>query len=345
MAFISPERFNLLGSGKVKLNDILFCLRGSLGKCALNTEITEGAIASSLVILRPNVDVILPEFLLYFLKSKFMAKLISDTAGGAAQPNLSAKVVSNYHFKLPPIAEQQRIVAKLDAAFAEIDELVKNTEARLESAKAIFENSVKRYFSIESAQCEIKKLSEIATYFNGLTYSPKDVGETGTLVLRSSNIQNGRMDFSDIVRVNKSIKEKLFVQPNDILICSRNGSKALIGKCSLVGEQDEPMTFGTFMMIVRGENNNYLQWFFKSKLFKEQIAQGENTAINQITRYMLDDVMLPFPNTNIQAAIAKNLEAIDAEVRRLQVIYQNKIKELHSLKSAILAKELQSEAA
>ena len=98
------------------------------------------------------------------------------------------------------------------------------------------------------------------------------------------------------------------------------------------------------MMIVRGECNNYLQWFFKSKLFKEQIAQGENTAINQITRYMLDDVVLPVPDATTQVAISNNLEAIDTEVRRLQFIYQNKINELHALKSAILAQELQSEA-
>ena len=331
-----------------KVGDLLMCTasgsKSHLGKVALVTEDLGMAFGGFMAALRCNASCS-PNFLFYVLTSNLFMKKLSSISEGANINNLKFSQIEDFEFQLPPLAEQQRIVAKLDAAFAEIDDIAKNTETRLASAKAIFENSVKQYFSKENAHCEVKKLSEITNYFNGLTYSPKDVGETGTVVLRSSNIQNGRMDFSDIVRVNKTIKEKLFVQPTDILICSRNGSKSLIGKCSLVGEQDEPMTFGTFMMIVRGECNNYLQWFFKSKLFKEQIAQGENTAINQITRYMLDDVVLPVPDATTQVAISNNLEAIDTEVRRLQFIYQNKINELHALKSAILAQQLQSEAA
>ena len=57
---------------------------------------------------------------------------------------------------------------------------------------------------------------------------------TGTLVLRSSNIQNGALAFEDNVYVNCDIKEKLLVQENDILMCSRNGSAALVGKTALI---------------------------------------------------------------------------------------------------------------
>ena len=63
------------------------------------------------------------------------------------------------------------------------------------------------------------KLSDIATYFNGLTYKPENVTEDGTIVLRSSNIQNGQLDFLDTVRVNCAIKERIMVQENDILMC------------------------------------------------------------------------------------------------------------------------------
>ena len=120
MAYITNERFELLGAGKIEIDDILFCLRGSLGKCAINNSFDKGAIASSLVIIRPDKSELIPEFLLYLLKSQLTAKLIQETAGGTAQPNLSAKVVSNYELFIPPLAEQQRIVAKLDAAFANL---------------------------------------------------------------------------------------------------------------------------------------------------------------------------------------------------------------------------------
>ena len=98
---------------------------------------------------------------------------------------------------------------------------------------------------------EVKKLRDVADYFIGLTYSPKDVSNEGTIVLRSSNIQNSELDFSDIVRVNKSFKQGLKVKEGDILMCSRNGSKRLVGKTATITGLKEEMTFGTFMMIIR----------------------------------------------------------------------------------------------
>ena len=99
----------------------------------------------------------------------------------------------------------------------------------------------------------IKGLCEIAEYYNGLTYKPSDTTDdgNGTLVLRSSNIQNGVLAFDDNVRVTCSIKEKLMVKDNDILMCSRNGSAALVGKTAIIKNINEPMTFGAFMMIIR----------------------------------------------------------------------------------------------
>ena len=68
----------------------------------------------------------------------------------------------------------------------------------------------------------------------GLTYSPADiVPDNGTIVFRSSNIINNQLDYSDLVRVNKSIRDNQYLANNDILICARNGSKALVGKCAL----------------------------------------------------------------------------------------------------------------
>ncbi|SHG35237.1 Type I restriction modification DNA specificity domain-containing protein [Flavobacterium segetis] len=150
---------------------------------------------------------------------------------------------------------------------------------------------------------EIKKLKEIAEYFNGLTYSPKNVTDKGTIVLRSSNVQNDELDFSDIVRVNANVKEKLFVLEGDILMCSRNGSQRLVGKTAPILNLREPMTFGTFMMIIRSEFNPLLLWFFKTDEFKKQISGGENTMINQVTRYMLDDIEVPLPPLQEQQRI------------------------------------------
>lgn len=165
---------------------------------------------------------------------------------------------------------------------------------------------------------EMKKLGDISEYFNGLTYTPKDVSDNGVVVLRSSNIQNEKLDFSDIVRVNAKVKDKLFVNEGDILMCSRNGSKHLVGKTALILGIKEPMTFGTFMMIIRSEYNPYLLWYFKTDDFKRQISGGENTMINQVTRYMLNEIVLPFPPEKEQKRIVEILDSAFAKIEALR---------------------------
>ena len=160
---------------------------------------------------------------------------------------------------------------------------------------------------------EIKKLKEVANYFIGLTYSPKDVSDNGIIVLRSSNVQNGKLDFNDIIRVNRQVKDGLKVKDGDILMCSRNGSKRLVGKIATIQGLEEEMTFGTFMTVIRSQYNPYLSWFFISDEFREQIGGGENPMINQITKYMLDDIEIPLPPLPEQQCIVSILdEAFDA---------------------------------
>lgn len=111
MAYISEERFDLLGAGKFQKDDVLFCLRGSLGKSAINKTLKRGAIASSLVIIRALQDVY-PDYLFAFIRSDIVKKYISETAGGTAQPNLSAKVVMGYEIPAPSLQEQEAIADK-----------------------------------------------------------------------------------------------------------------------------------------------------------------------------------------------------------------------------------------
>lgn len=185
---------------------------------------------------------------------------------------------------------------------------------------------------------EIKRLPEIAEYFIGLTYSPKDVSNKGTIVLRSSNIQNDELDLSDLVRVARPVKEGLIVRKGDILMCSRNGSKRLVGKTALIDNLPEEMTFGTFMTVIRGKHNPYLAWFLKSDAFREQIGVGENTMINQITKYMLDAIRVPLPPPAEQLRI---VGILDETFEGIATAKANAEKNLQSAR-AIFASHLQS---
>lgn len=290
--------------------------------------------ADGVKILQPNNE-LEPRFFFYYLQNINIGSL-----GYARHYRLLKESEVVFPKSIP---EQQRIVSILDEAFANISKAKDNAEQNLKNTKELFNNYLQSIFTNNSKGWEIKNLSEVAEYFNGLTYSPKDVSNEGTIVLRSSNVQNDELDFSDIVRVSCSVKEKIIVKDGDILMCSRNGSKRLVGKTATIQNLDELMTFGTFMMVIRGQYNPYLAWFFKSNEFRKQISGGENTMINQITRYMLDDIVVSFPPQEQYGEIVKKLSLLSVEIKKLEAIYEQKLNDLDELKKSILQKAFNGE--
>ena len=122
MNFITPEKYQQLGGGKLKKGDQLYCLRGSLGKHAIYDHEGEGAIASSLVILRPIEQQCVP-YLSIYLGSNIAGQMLRRFDNGSAQPNLSSANLRKYEIPLPPLAEQHRIVAKVNELMALCDRL------------------------------------------------------------------------------------------------------------------------------------------------------------------------------------------------------------------------------
>lgn len=157
----------------------------------------------------------------------------------------------------------------------------------------------------------VKTLSELATYSIGLTYKPENISEEGTIVLRSGNIQNSKIDLADVVRVNCPIKESIYVQKNDILMCSRNGSAALVGKVAQIKDISEPMTYGAFMTVIRSEYSDFLYLYFQSNDFREQVSTGKSSTMNQITQNMLDKISLPLPDDETRNKLSIILHQAD----------------------------------
>ena len=127
MNYITRDKYDSLRSGKIQRNDLLFCLRGSFGKVARIEPFYEGAIASSLAIIR-LFDTALREYLFIYLKSPQAVNELNKYANGTAQPNLAAKDVLKYLIPLPPLAEQKRIADKVSALFAQLDAIDKTYE-------------------------------------------------------------------------------------------------------------------------------------------------------------------------------------------------------------------------
>lgn len=309
--------------------------RGTIGFSAIRQEPFFPAVR--LIVMTPNVDILDVRYL------QLAINLLDFTNTGTSIPQLTVPSINNYEIPLLPIAEQKKIVEKLDRAFEKINRAIELTQKNLQNSQDFFLNSLEQIFG-KSSSYPKNKLSEVSEYFNGLTYSPKDVVDNGTVVLRSSNIQGDVLDFSDIVCVNTKIPDKKFVCAGDILICSRNGSKRLIGKTAVIKDLSETMTFGAFMMIIRSKYNPYLIWFFKSREFKRQMASGENTSINQITRYMLDEVIVPFPDLEEQNKLSLELQSIWIKSKKLSELYQNKLEKLEHLKQSMIEEAFQAGA-
>ena len=124
--YITERKYNSLSGAKIQINDIVFCLRGSVGKCAINQTLSCGTVASSLATIRPNC--VYPKYLLYFLLSDIASTQTAVFMNGTCAANLSAENVANYYITLPLSTEQKEIAAYLDAKCAEIDGLIAKKE-------------------------------------------------------------------------------------------------------------------------------------------------------------------------------------------------------------------------
>ena len=184
-----------------------------------------------------------------------------------------------------------------------------------------------------SGEWKKHSLGEIGETIIGLTYKPSDVVDNnGIIVFRSSNIKNGMIDYSDLVRVNKHIKDKIITKENDILVCARNGSQRLIGKNAIIKQEDANNTFGAFMMVYRANDNPFILPLLSTKKYFSQVGENLGARINQITTSDFNGFEFYFPENHAERTkIAELFRLLDERIAT-----QNKIiEDLKNLKSAI----------
>lgn len=257
--------------------------------------------------------------------------------------NLDSQAYLDEPITYPPLEEQQAIARFLDFKTAQIDALIAKKKSLLdklaEKRTALISHAVTKGLDPSVAmkdsgvewlgsipqdwrETRVKFLGELIL---GLTYSPDDVvSDSGTLVLRSSNVQEGKISLDDCVYVSCDIPKKVITKIDDILICSRNGSRALIGKCALLTEEVTNQAFGAFMTILRSRHARFLYYVLNSTLFKFQSGRFLTSTINQLTTQTLGDFEIALPPEKTQVEIVNYLDkataAIDAQCRKAQTV-------------------------
>ena len=192
-----------------------------------------------------------------------------------------------------------------------------------------------------SGEWKKHSLGEIGETIIGLTYKPSDVVDNnGIIVFRSSNIKNGMIDYSDLVRVNKYIKDKIITKENDILVCARNGSQRLIGKNAIIKQEDANNTFGAFMMVYRANDNPFILPLLSTNKYFSQVGENLGARINQITTSDFNGFEFYFPENHAERTkIAELFRLLDERIAT-----QNKIIEkLQSLIKGLSQQLLSSE--
>ncbi len=355
--YISKENYDsVMSRGKVKKGEVLFTTEAPLGEVA-NIDKEDIALAQRIIKFCGNKNKLNNYYLKFFIMSfHFQSSLKMFSSGSTAQ-GIKAERLGYLKKILPPVNEQENIVKFLDHETGKIDKLIEKQEQLIELLKekrqAVISHAVTKGLNPDvpmkdsgvewlgeiPAHWEVKKLKYIGTTIIGLTYSPDNIvdKEEGVLVLRSSNVQNGKLAFYDNVYVDKEIPSKLLTKKGDILLCSRNGSRALIGKNAQIDNSSINFTFGAFMTIFRSRYNNYISKVFNSTIFDYQAGSFLTSTVNQLTTGNLQNLEIPFPPIEEQKLIKTDLDNRVEKINNLLKYQEKQIELLRERRTSLIS--------
>ncbi len=321
--FIAREMYESFkrSYGVPEVGDMLVTGVGTLGKVYVVAPNHEFYFKDGNIIWFKIAGSVCPDFLRQLYLTPVVKKQIGDASAGTTVGTYTISGAKKTVIPTPPLREQRAIASALrdvDALLATLDHMIAKKRDLKQAAMQQLLTGKTRLPGF-SGEWDEKPLSDIGESLIGLTYSPSEVRQYGTLVLRSSNVQNGSLYFDDNVFVEADIPERIMVRPGDILLCVRNGSRDLIGKSALIDERATGMTFGAFMAVFRSEHGKFLYHAFQSETFKKQINEHLGATINQITNKSLNSFKVMFPPTNEERTkIATVLSDMDSELTALE---------------------------
>ena len=340
----------------VRINDFVINSRSDRrGSCGIS--LFSGSVSLINTVLRPRKNMN-NMFYQFVFKSDSFANEFFKWGNGIVNDLWSTKWSSmkKIYIPAPTLIDQLRIAIYLDRHCTLIDQTVNKEKQVIEKLKEYkqsviteavtkglnpnvpMQDSGIEWIGEIPEHWEVIKIKRLGLAQNGLTYRPEDIVDEGEgiLVLRSSNVQNGKLALNDNVYVCSGIVDRLKILKGDILICSRNGSKALIGKNTLI-DIDIEATFGAFMMIFRSENNRYIHKLLNSEIFNYYLGTFLTSTINQLTLGNFNNMEVVYcKDTNEQNSIVDFLDKKCSAIDHIIDKKQQSIQKIEEYKKSLI---------
>ena len=251
------------------------------------------------------------KFIYYFIKSIDWSK--KNT--GTTLPSLTQQVVKSVELSVPPLAEQERIVERLDSAFAQIDELKSNAERQLAEARALFQSALTQAMQPKPGWHE-KTLGEIANIIHGKNQK-EVVSETGKYPIYGSggNIMGYATDY-------------LCEAGTTIL-----GRKGSINNPQFINERFWNVDTAFGISAKEDNDNKFIYYFIKSVDWSKK---NTGTTLPSLTQSVVKSVNLFVPNLTDQQTISSYLDSLHAQILEIDRVNKRTAAECDALKQALL---------
>ncbi len=334
---VSEER--LLRAGDVLINSTG---TGTLGRVAqLRSASSEPAtVDSHVTIARPKQEKFHPDYFGYLLIG-IEDQIKQAGEGTSGQTELARSVLANnFTIQYPTsTSEQQRIAGILDKVFAAIAAARANVEKQLSNSQKILERNVEN--SLMEQGWEMTKLGELC---EGVDYgsSTKSV-ETGRVpVLRMGNVQNGAIDWSNLVYTNDEREINKYSLNHDDVLFNRTNSAELVGKTAIY-KNDMPAIFAGYLIRIRRKkavlNADYLNYYLNSTFARSYGKTVMSSSVHQanINGSKLKNYPIPTPPLAEQQKLVEKFDELKQSTQALSRVYRQKLAVLDDLKQSLLA--------
>ena len=320
-------------------DDILISVRAPVGPVNFSTD--KICIGRGLAAIRAT-KLIDKEFLFNFLL-KHENEIVSNA--GAVFNSISKTQIENISIPLPPLPDQQRIVAILDEAFAAIATAKENAEKNLQNARELFESYLQSVFVNPGDGWEVKKIGEVCELKSGITISPsleRNEGDVLYTKVGDMNLPENLIEINTSSRFvnSKEIKNNQIIPEGAVIFPKRGGAIATNKKRKIIKPTIVDLNTMALIPGKKIDNDYFFFWFQLIDL--NDISNG--TSIPQINNYSFDEVYIPYPvSLTEQRAIVAKLDALSAETKKLEAIYRQKLNDLDELKKSVLQKAFNGE--